>query len=126
MATLGVRVLDSHLENLARKDNKTIQAVETVMEQCEAFNSVPDSLAIQLLNGSLNYQEKLRNGSDLPQFYDKDDLVQEYLCGYTGSSSFLGLSTFGLSKSTTDNIGKCLTSLAYPRITISPFRELVP
>ena len=104
VASLGVPVLDSYLGQVAREHNKTVQAVETAREQCEAFNSVPDSLAIQLLNGSLNYQEKFRNGSDLPQFYDKDDLVQEYLCGYTGSSSFLGLPTFGLCKSTTDNI----------------------
>ena len=72
VASLGVPVLDSYLGQVAREHNKTVQAVETAREQCEAFNSVPDSLAIQLLNGSLNYYEKLRNGSDLAKFYEPE------------------------------------------------------
>ena len=113
VASLGVPVLDSYLGQVAREHNKTVQAVETAREQCEAFNSVPDSLALQLLNGSLNYQEKLRNGSDLAQFYDKDDLIQEYLCGYARSPSFQDqLGNLQLSPVTIDKIGKCFTRLA--------------
>ena len=113
VTTQGLPILDSYLGQLARKLNKTVQAVETTREQCEAFNSMPDSLAINIINGTLNYQENIRNGSDLPKFYDKEDLVQEYLCGYSRSTSFQDqLGGLQLSTETIDQIGKCSTCLS--------------
>ena len=90
-----------------------VQAVETTEEQCEAFNSIPDSLAINIINGTLNYQENIRNGSDLPNLYKKEDLLQEYLCGYSRSTSFQDqLGGLQLSTDIVDQIGKCSTSLS--------------
>ena len=40
--------------------HKTVQGVETAEEQCEALNSIPDHLAVEILNGTFNTEERLK------------------------------------------------------------------
>ena len=57
---IGQPVLDLFLAQLALELDKTVGSVETNEEQCEAFNSLADSLTLSILNNTLTEQEKLR------------------------------------------------------------------
>ena len=52
--------LDKHLISLARLNNKTVSGMETVAEQCRAFNSLSDHLSVVSLNATLFYLEETR------------------------------------------------------------------
>ena len=58
---IGQPVLDLFLAQLALELDKTVGSVETNEEQCEAFNSLTDSLTLSILNNTLTEQEKLRS-----------------------------------------------------------------
>ena len=107
VSNMGVSVLDTYLAQVAKNLHKVVEAVETAEEQCGAFNSLSDSLAISLLNGTLNYQERERTEAHLPQIYEKEDLISDYLCGYSRTPTFQEqLGGFQLSSETIAQIGK--------------------
>ena len=56
----GGPALDKHLITVARLSNKTVSSVETVAEQCHAFNSLSDHLSVVSLNSTLFYLEETR------------------------------------------------------------------
>ena len=58
--------LDKHLISLAKQNNKTVEGVETVAEQCSAFNSLSNPLSVVMLKSTLFYlEEKRRTGMRL-------------------------------------------------------------
>lgn len=96
---IGQPVLDLFLAQLAIQLNKTVGSVETSDEQCEAFNSLTDSLTLSILNNTLTEQEKIR--SVISQRYLQIKLVtivQEWFLSkcVSGEQSDPGLSLWSV------------------------------
>ena len=74
-------ILDQYLVQQALQHNKTVAAVETPTEQCEAFNSLPDIAAVSQLNETLYDLAGLRNGSESLIHTKMEKMAQDYICG---------------------------------------------
>ena len=74
-------VLDRYLEEQALRLNKVVGGVETAAEQCAAFNSISDTMAVSLLNSILYELEQMRSGSESIYLAEMEKNTQDYICG---------------------------------------------
>ncbi len=87
IASRGYPVLDLYLSQLALKNRKHVEAIETVNEQCDPLNRLNKTQVEFTLKHTLKVQENIRLGLRNPHF-STDDLIEHYRSGNLDSVIF--------------------------------------